>query len=265
MLKVGAFLGSFRLGVKNGLDKCRELKLDGIELSDIPDEVVIERLTGTEVKGLVVLTRDKIRIRRLAGSYGLALNSTCGDLGGHEFTDESDVEERIARTKKIMDNTRALGCSIVQTHIGAIPKDPNSKPWKVMQYAMDILGAHGDKIGCSLATETGPEEPALMKEFLDQVKHDSIKVNYDPANLVMNSFDQIGGVSVLQKYIVQTHAKDGKRKNGEVPLGDGDVNFPQYLKALAEIGFRGFYIIEREVGANPAIDIAKAVKFLREF
>ncbi|MCX5642820.1 MAG: sugar phosphate isomerase/epimerase [Candidatus Omnitrophica bacterium] len=255
MLKVGVFLGSFRLGVKSGLDKCRELKLDGIELTDIPDEVVIERLTGTEIRGL----------KDLIGSYGLALSSTCGDLGGHQFTDESDVEERIVRTKKIMDNTRALGCGIVQTHIGSIPEDRGSKSWKVMQYAMDILGAHGDKIGCCLATETGPEEPALMKEFLDQVKHDSIKVNYDPANLAMKGFDQIGGVSVLQKYIVQTHAKDGRKNNGEVPLGDGDVNFPEYLKALVGIGFKGFYIIEREVGADPVVDIAKAVEFLRKF
>lgn len=255
MLKVGAFLGSFKLGVKSGLDKCRELKLDGIELTDIPDEVIIERLTGTEIKEL----------KDLIGSYELTLSSTCGDLGGHEFTDESDVEERITRTKKIMDNTRALGCRIVQTHIGVIPKDRDSKPWKVMQYAMDILGAYGDKIDCCLATETGPEEPALMKEFLDQVKHNSIKVNYDPANLVMNGFDQIGGVSILQKYIVQTHAKDGRKKNGEVPLGAGDVDFPEYLKALDEIGFRGFHIIEREVGADPAVDIAKATEFLRRF
>ncbi|MFH1903855.1 MAG: sugar phosphate isomerase/epimerase family protein [Candidatus Omnitrophota bacterium] len=255
MLQTGVFLGSFKLGVKDGLAKCRELKLDGIELTDIPGELTIENLTGTEAKGL----------KDLIVSYGLIISSTCGDLGGHEYTDESDVEERIDRTKKIMDNTRALGCSIVQTHIGVIPEDRDSKPWKVMQYAMDILGAYGDKIGCCLATETGPEDPALMKEFLDRVKHESIKVNYDPANLVMKGFDQIGGVSILQKYIVQTHAKDGKIKNGEVPLGEGDVNFPEYLKALDEIGFKGFHIIEREVGADPAADIAKAVEFLRSF
>lgn len=255
MLKIGAFLGSFKLGVKGGLDKCLELKLDGIELTDIPGELVIEQLTGIEIKEL----------KNLIDSYGLTLSSTCGDLGGHEFTDECDVEERITRTKKIMDNTRALGCSIVQTHIGVIPEDRDSKPWKVMQYAMDILGAYGDKIGCCLATETGPEEPALMKDFLDQIKHESIKVNYDPANLVMKGFNQIGGVSILQKYIAQTHAKDGKKKNGEVPLGDGDVNFPKYLEALEESCFKGFHIIEREVGADPVMDIAKAVKFLRQF
>jgi sugar phosphate isomerase/epimerase len=48
----------------------------------------------------------------------------------------------------------------------------------------------------------------------------------------------------------------------EVPLGTGQVDFPRYLKALEEIGYRGFLTIEREVGEDPAADIATAVSFL---
>ena len=48
----------------------------------------------------------------------------------------------------------------------------------------------------------------------------------------------------------------------ELPLGEGDVDFPNYLKALEEIGFKGFLTIEREVGGDPARDIGAAVKFL---
>ena len=39
--------------------------------------------------------------------------------------------------------------------------------------------------------------------------------------------------------------------------------FPAYLKALEEIGYKGFLTIEREVGDNPTADIEKAVRFLR--
>ena len=48
----------------------------------------------------------------------------------------------------------------------------------------------------------------------------------------------------------------------ELPLGSGGVDFPRYLAALEDIGYKGFLTIEREVGANPAHDIAEAVKFL---
>ena len=49
----------------------------------------------------------------------------------------------------------------------------------------------------------------------------------------------------------------------EVPLGTGTVDFPAYLAALEEIGYTGYLTIEREVGADPAGDIALAANFLR--
>jgi sugar phosphate isomerase/epimerase len=49
----------------------------------------------------------------------------------------------------------------------------------------------------------------------------------------------------------------------ETPLGEGSVDFDNYLKALDEIGFNGFLTIEREVGENPEKDIRLAVDFLK--
>ena len=86
----------------------------------------------------------------------------------------------------------------------------------------------------------------------------------DPANMVMGGFDQLGGVSVLGDYIYHTPAKDGTRNpRKEVPLGQGDVNFPKWIAELDKIGYDGFLTIEREVGADPVGDIVKAVRYLR--
>src|SRR5690606_23595619 len=99
-------------------------------------------------------------------------------------------------------------------------------------------------------------------------------------------------VHLLAPYIVHTHAKDGRKLKAcnatevygsfadgtysklverlggdpfiEVPLGEGDVKWDAYLVALKASGYRGFLTIEREVGTDPAADIAKAVQFLRE-
>ena len=49
----------------------------------------------------------------------------------------------------------------------------------------------------------------------------------------------------------------------EVPLGTGSVDYPKYVAALHEIGYRGFLTIEREVGDNPIADITTAVNFLK--
>jgi sugar phosphate isomerase/epimerase len=58
------------------------------------------------------------------------------------------------------------------------------------------------------------------------------------------------------------HAVEGDSYE-EVPLGSGSVPFPYYLKALEDIGYKGFLTIEREVGADPAKDIGLAVKYLQ--
>ena len=50
----------------------------------------------------------------------------------------------------------------------------------------------------------------------------------------------------------------------ELPLGRGGVPFPQYLKALNDIGYKGFLTIEREVGDNPEADIRMAVDYLQQ-
>ena len=50
----------------------------------------------------------------------------------------------------------------------------------------------------------------------------------------------------------------------ELPLGQGDVDWDNYLKALNDIGYKGFLTIEREVGENPEADIRRAVNFLKE-
>ena len=96
--------------------------------------------------------------------------------------------------------------------------------------------------------------------------------------------DPVKGVYTLKDYIVHTHAKDGKNLRKcdpeviyriideeanqgdayiELPLGEGNVDFDNYLKALDEIGYKGFLTIEREVGENPAADIGKAMEFLK--
>ena len=126
---------------------------------------------------------------------------------------------------------------------------------------------------------------SLYKGFLDSLGSTGVSVNLDTANLVMVTGDDPSkAVHNLKDYIVHTHAKDGKqlyykdpeivygvKKDPlvtgpsflEVPLGEGSVNWDEYLNALREIGFGGFLTIEREVGDDPEKDIRTAVDFLK--
>ena len=131
--------------------------------------------------------------------------------------------------------------------------------------------------------ETGPEIATTLKGFLDSLHSKGVSVNLDPANFVMvTGDDPVQAVYTLKDYIVHTHAKDGKRLHYvspeilygmeesdndasfiELPLGEGDVDFPAYFKALNDIGYKGFLTIEREVGDDPEGDIRKAADYIR--
>ena len=159
-----------------------------------------------------------------------------------------------------------------------------------MLEALTECGIYAKEKGVTLAIETGPEKAKTLLSFIEDTKG-GIGVNLDPANFTMvTGQDAVEAVYLLGKYIVHTHAKDGimlnKNQNPtevyhafaiggvdalnacegfkEVPLGEGDVDWDGYLKALRDVGFDGFLTIERECGANPQADIETAINFLKK-
>ncbi|MDI3310812.1 MAG: sugar phosphate isomerase/epimerase family protein [Thermoanaerobacterium sp.] len=277
-MKISVIVDSFRLPLKEGIKRAKELGAQGIQIYAVSGEMAPENLSAAKRRELLNYIKDN----------GLVVSALCGDLGGHGFAIKDNNLAKIERSKLIMDLAKDLETSVVTTHIGVIPDDPNHERFKILQDACEQLGEYGEKVDAYFAIETGPEKTETLKNFLDNLNSRNVKVNYDPANLVMvTGDDPIKGVYTLKDYIVHTHAKDGIMKKQtnperiynffaeggiddikledyfrEVPLGEGKVDFKNYIKALKDIGYDGFLTIEREVGENPEEDIKRAVEFL---
>lgn len=258
-LKVGVIIESFRLGVKKGIRKAAELGADGFQIYVTKGEMAPWNLSQTG-------RRDFMRFVK---AQGLVVSALCGDMGGGGFVREEGIAERIDKSRQILDLSRDLGVPVVTTHVGVIPQEEDAPERKIMREALEELGAHAEKVGVAFASETGPEDGKVLADFLKVLSTEAVRVNYDPANLVMNGFDEVRGVHDLADFIVHTHAKDGIRaadgRRQEVPLGAGGVRWDEYLAAMETIGYRGFFTIEREVGDNPVKDISDAIAFLRKF
>ena len=137
-----------------------------------------------------------------------------------------------------------------------------------MRESMLALGQHGDRVGATLALETGLESGETLKSFLDALDTGGLGVNYDPANLLVNGFDPVENLAPLKGRIAHTHAKDARRAKAsrlaaEVPIGHGDIDWMQYFAALAALDYRGWVVIERETGTDRIADVAAGVAFLR--
>ena len=273
---IGVIVDSFRTDTRTAIVKASELGADGIQMYSSWGANAPDNLTGEKRRELLDFVK----------SHGLKFSALCGDLG-KGFHHKELNPELIERSKRILDLAKELETDIVTTHIGVVPEDKSVERYKVMQEACFELASYADSIGSHFAIETGPETSAVLKEFLDALGSTGVAVNLDPANLVMvTGDDPAKAVYNLKDYIVHTHAKDGimlHKTNPEyiygvtpgpddiagitffreVPLGEGSVDFKSYLKALEDIGYKGFLTIERECGDDPVRDIRLAVDFLR--
>jgi L-ribulose-5-phosphate 3-epimerase len=188
------------------------------------------------------------------------------------FGDPATRPERLERFRWALERTRALGLTDLMLHAGFLPEPgaPDRKPF------LDTLGqvsALAAAKGITVAFETGQESADLLRRTLDELKCPNLKVNFDPANMLLyDKGDPLRAVEILGPDIRSVHVKDANRTTTpgawgeEVPLGEGQVNIRAFVQTLKKVGYRGPLCIEREVGDQEARlrDVAHGIRFLRE-
>jgi len=215
---------------------------------------------------------------------GISMTGAMLGFPGEDYTTPATIKEtggfgkpawrgeRLERLKWALDRTLALGLHDLTLHAGFLPErdDPDRSSM------IDTLARAGELArgkGVTLAFETGQETADLLRATLDDLRSPNIKVNFDPANMLLYYMgDPIRAVEILGSDIRSVHVKDARRPTSqdqwgeEVPLGQGQVDIPRFVKTLKDTGYLGPLIIEREVGDQAARmrDVAHGLAFLRE-
>lgn len=188
------------------------------------------------------------------------------------FGNPADRPERLERLKWALERTRALGLSDLMLHAGFLP-EPSSPDRKPFLDTLTRAAQLADEQGITLAFETGQETADLLRRTLDELKAPNLKVNFDPANMLLYDMgDPIRAVEILGPDIRSVHVKDARRPTTpgqwgeEVPLGEGQVDIRRFIQTLKKVGYTGPLVIEREVGDQPARirDIAHGIKYVKE-
>ena len=188
------------------------------------------------------------------------------------FGDAATRPERIERLKWALARTTELGVSDLMLHAGFIPEVGSPERTAFL----DTLAQVADlarRAGVVVAFETGQESAALLRRTLDDLQSPNLKVNFDPANMLLYDMDDpLEVLDLLAPDIRSVHVKDANRPTAkgtwgeEVPLGEGQTNTKAFVQALQRVGYTGPLCIEREAGtqAERFRDIAHGVRFLRE-
>ena len=181
-----------------------------------------------------------------------------------------NLQPRLDHLRKVMQLAFDLGSRRVVVPFPQLPTDEKSPRAATLRESLLALGQHGDRVGTVLALEIGFDPAEKVKEYLATFDTGSLKVTYDPANMLMHGHDPLASLHPLKELLAHVHARDARRASvsrglQEVALGAGDVDWMAFTATLQVLEFDGFLVVEREQGENKLADVASGVKFLRRF
>jgi sugar phosphate isomerase/epimerase len=255
-VRIGVRLESLELPLRRALAEAARLGVAGVQIDAVGD-----------LSPAALSQTGRRELRHLLRSQNVELTAVgCPLRRGLDVAENQ--EARIEHVKKVLALSFELGPRIAIVQAGQVPQDANSPGALLLSEALLALGQYGDRVGAVLALETGPEDGATLAGFLARFDTGGLGANLDPANLLMNGYDPMQSAAVLGSRIVHAHAKDARRWAAnrvvqEVPLGNGDIDWLQFLGVLEEVEYRGWLTIERETGTNRLADIEGGVAFLR--
>lgn len=179
-------------------------------------------------------------------------------------------EMRVEALRRAGNFAKIAGIPAVITHMGFIPENPRDKVFNEIVEITRDLANYLKKLDLQFWFETGQETPITMKRLIVETGTNNLGINLDPANLILyGKANPIDALDVFGEYVRNIHAKDGMyptdpmKLGVEVKVGQGRVRYPDFIKRLNEIGFKGEFIIEREIsGKQQDEDIRETINYL---
>jgi sugar phosphate isomerase/epimerase len=181
-----------------------------------------------------------------------------------------NLQPRLDHLRKVMQLAFDLGGRRVVVPFPPVPDDPATPRAVTLRESLLALAGYGDRVGTVLAVEVGFDSGQKVRDYLAGFDTGSLRVTYDPANLLVHGHDPVANLHPLKEYLGHVHARDARRAGlsrglQEVPVGAGDVDWMALTATLQVLEFDGFLVVEREQGEDKLADVAAGVKFLRRF
>jgi L-ribulose-5-phosphate 3-epimerase len=219
----------------------------GVELSAVPG--------WTEH---VDLDRDPEDVRKQLDGYGL----TAVSLSGHS---DLTTREGLEHGLKAVDWAGRYGLPVMNTAVGGHQSaDENESAFLAN---IGELADAAEQAGVVIALEIHGDIMAssdVTLPLIEKVGRDSVKVNYDTANVEYYSGDlATDDLPKITGELAHVHLKDttGGKGNWDFPaIGDGHVDFARVIEVLRDAGYTGPLSVEIEFDGQawPPLDEVNA-------
>lgn len=236
----------------------RKLK-KGVKASMLPNDLPFEQqfalakkcgFEGIDADRLDDLTDPK-KYAELARAAGIPIHGVV--FGGWKTplsSPDPEVQKKgVEGMQKALRDAKAMEVDTVLL-VPAIVTDEVSygDAYKRSQENIRKLIPTAEETGVTIAVENVWNKfllsPLEFARYIDEFESPRVKAYYDIGNVILFGFSQ-DWIRTLGKRIVKLDVKDFKRDGSKwVNLLDGDVNWPEVLKAIDEIGYQGWITAE---------------------
>ena len=246
----GGLDGKMDLG--KAVAEAKRLGYEGIEVCLFPEGPLNIRMSDAEVA--------KVR-KTLEGAGLQAASVTTGLLWATPLTstDAAKREQGKHAVTRCLEVAKGLGATGILVVPGAVEIffDPAAEivPYEVaikrVEEAVKELAKVAEKNKVAIGIENVWNKlflsPLEARDFVDRIGSEYVGWFFDVGNILLTGFPE-QWIRILGKRIKKVHVKDFRKSvgtiNGFVDLLEGDVNWPEVMKALREVGYNDFLIAE---------------------
>jgi hexulose-6-phosphate isomerase len=241
-MKKGISIWSFAPGtpLPVAMKKAREVGFHSLEIALGPNEQLDISASDAKARGL----------RRKAQALGLEIPSIVSQSGWNWpllTRDAKEYKEAKRVTVESLRIARALGAKTILVVPGRVTESmPYDEAYERCKQALIELAPEAKAAGVSLGIENVWNKfllsPLEMARLIDEVHSSFVGAFFDVGNVLVNGYPE-QWIRILGKRIKHVHVKDFSQfvsdLNGFRGLLDGNVNWPEVMKALKEVGYKG--------------------------
>jgi L-ribulose-5-phosphate 3-epimerase len=252
-MKKGASIWMFPPGTSlpEAMKLAQKAGYKGLEPALGPNEQLDISATDSKVRGL----------RRKAEALGIEIASLVSQSGWNcplLTRDKKEYAEAKRQHKQSLRVARLLGAKTILVVPGRVTETmPYDEAYDRTRQALIELAPEAKAAGVVLGVENVWNKfllsPLEMARLIDEVNSPFVGAFFDVGNVLVNGYPE-QWIRILGKRIKHVHVKDFSNFvsdiNGFRGLLDGSVNWPEVMKALREVGYKG-HLTSEVCGPNP--------------
>ena len=217
-------------------------------------------LQGVEVDSPSGLNKEEAKAA--AKKTGIVIHGVIDSVHWRDTLSSSDADVRakgLAALNGAIEDAAFFGCDTVLLVPGVVKDDVTfeqcyERSQAEIKKALPMAEKHKVKICIETVWNNFITKPEHLISFVDDLKSPWVGAYFDCSNMLKYGVSSAEWIRKLGKRLVKFDFKGYSHKNSWCKIGEGDEDWPEVLRALAEIGYDGW--ATSEVGGGGEKELA---------